>query len=103
MKVIPMTEDRYCQYCGTKLDTDTCPNCGRELDYNEQVQPDYCVGEEVYYKDKPYKVEDMKMMLHPASQLYEDAYKLEDRSESNYIFWEELFHENFFQNKHRRN
>lgn len=101
MEVIPIIEDRYCQYCGTKLDTDTCPNCGRELDYNEQVQPDYCVGEEVYYKDKPYKVADMKMMVHTGSQLYEDAYKLEGIN--GYIFWEELFVENFFQTKHRRN
>ena len=101
MKARPMIEDRYCQYCGTKLDTDTCHGCGKELDYNEQVQPDYCIGESVYYKDEFHKVEDMKMMVHPASQMYEDAYKLEGISQ--FIFWEELFSENFFQNKHRRN
>lgn len=96
-----MIEDRYCIYCGTKLDTDTCPGCGRELEYGEQVQPDYAVGESVHYKDKVYKVEEMKMMVHPGSQLYEDAYKLEGIN--GYIFWEELFVENFFQTKHRRN
>ena len=101
MEVIPMIEDRYCEYCGTKLDTDTCPGCGRELEYNEQIQPDYAVGESVCYKDRVYKIEDMKMMVHPGSQLYEDAYKLEGIN--GYIFWEELFCENFFQYKHRKN
>lgn len=101
MKVIPMIEDRYCTYCGTKLDDDKCPGCGRELETHEQIQPDYSIGESIYYKDEVYKVEDMKMMVHPGSQLYEDAYKLEGLS--GFIFWEELFFDNIEKNKQRLN
>lgn len=87
-------EDRYCTYCGTKLydESDNCHGCGKELERHEQIRPDYVLGELIYYKNEVYKVEDIKMLVHPASQLYEDAYKLEGIN--GYIFWDELFYDN---------
>lgn len=90
MRIEYFFEDRYCTYCGTKLEveSDTCHHCEKELKDYEQIKPDYKVGELIYYKNEAHKVEDIKLLVHPASQLYEDAYKLEGIS--SYIFWEEL-------------
>lgn len=87
-------DDRYCTYCGTKLETEsnTCHSCGKELKDYEQIKPDYKLGELIYYKNEAHKVEDIKLLVHPASQLYEEAYKLEGIN--GYIFWEKLFYDN---------
>ncbi len=99
MRTESFFEDSYCTYCGTKLEdeSNTCHGCGKELADYEQIKPDYEAGELIYYKNETYKVEDMKLMVHPVSQLYEDAYKLEGIN--GYIFWENLFYDNVDKNK----
>lgn len=95
MKNIDLFSERYCTYCGTQLEegVSRCHCCDKDLDEYETIKNDYVVGELVNYKNEVRKVLDMKLMLHPASQLYEDAYLLEGNT--GFVFWEELYFDNF--------
>ena len=95
MNTKDLFSERYCTYCGTLLEEGEtrCHCCEKDLEEYETIKNDYVIGELVNYKGEVRKVLDMKMLLHPASELYEDAYILEGHN--GYVFWEELYFDNF--------